>query len=305
LPVPGSDGRINHRVVALGERLFFERALSRNDSLSCASCHRPAYAFAEPRSVSAGIGVHARRRNAPSLLNVGYLEQLNWDGRFPSLESQLDAVFSEDGDFGISMAEAVHRLAANYRYSREFLAAFAGPPTAARVREALASFERTLLAGDSEFDRYMFAGDSTALTDEQKLGLEVFRGRGRCEGCHAIHFPAVGANGGGTTFLASPSFHNLGVGPVGGEVADTGRFEVTRRSANWGSFRTPSLRDVARTAPYMHDGSIPSLDSVVRFYDKGGGLNPNLDRNIRPLGLTEGERRALVAFLHSLTSRPK
>lgn len=284
----------------LGQTLFFDRSLSLDSSISCASCHDPRHAFTEPHARSRGIGVHARRRNAPSLLNVAFLRTLDWDGRASTLEDQVLGVFTVDGDMGIDVGTAFERVEADPKYAKLFIDAFGrGADTQALVF-ALATFQRSLLSGTSKFDRYYFGGDTTALADHEKLGLELFIGKGRCEGCHTAL--ATHSEGSGGALFTDMSFHNLGVGYAHGRMNDVGRFAVTRRRSDWGAFRTPSLRNVAMTAPYMHDGSLRTLREVVAFYNRGGNANPNLDRTVGQLGLDLTEQQALVAFLEALTS---
>ena len=287
LPVP-QDNPLTVEKVELGRHLFFEKRLSRDGSLACASCHLPDRAFADSRPVAVGIGGMRGRRNAPSLLNRAYGRTMFWDGRAGSLEEQALAPMESPAELGNSHEEIVRRLAASREYRRRFERAFGTERvTIERVAQAIASFERTLLSGHSAFDRYEVFEEEDALSESARRGLALFHGKARCVLCHS-----------GPLFT-DESFHNTGVS-WRKEPSDLGRFEVTAQDKDRGTFKTPSLRDVEHTAPYMHDGSLATLKEVVDFYDRGGRNNTNLDAEIRPLGLTPSEKRALVAFLRAL-----
>jgi len=273
LPVPPSNP-LTREKVALGRRLFFDTRLSRDGTLSCASCHDPKRSFADGRVVATGIGNAAGTRNSPALVNRGYGAAFFWDGRASSLEElALEPVFNPI-ELGSTEAELERRTGLR----------------AADVGAALASYLRTIRSGDSPFDRYT-AGHTRALNARAKRGLEVLREKGGCTSCHA-----------GPTFT-DERFHNTGVSWNGAGFEDEGRFAVTQVQRDRGAFKTPTLRDLTRTAPYMHDGSLPTLAAVVDFYADGGRPNPNLDPLMRPRPLTPDEKRALVAFLESLTGR--
>lgn len=290
LPVP-SDNLLTPAKVALGRRLFFEKRLSRDGRVACASCHKPAHGFADDRSVSIGVAGRTGRRNAPSLLNRAYARTLFWDGRAASLEEQALAPMVNDAELANTYEEITKRLTADPSYVDAFRAAFGNADTtSARAAQALASFTRTLLSGASPADRYERLGDAAAISAAAVRGRALFRGKARCHVCHD-----------GPLF-SDDRFHNTGVS-WGRSPLDVGRYDVTRVDSHRGAFRTPSLRNVARTAPYMHDGSMTTLAKVVAFYDRGAGANPYLDGLIHPLGLTPRERRDLVAFLEALTGR--
>jgi cytochrome c peroxidase len=285
LPVP-DDTPHTPAAIALGRALFFERQLSADGTISCASCHVPTRAFADEVPRSRGVRERETRRNTPSLLNAGYRRSFFWDGRVTSLEAQVLRPIVATDEMALSLDEAVRRLTAADEYRTAFAGAFGGPPDTRRLGQALAAFVRTLRAGDSRFDEEVETGG--VLTDEERAGLALFRGRGNCAHCHL------------GPLLADGRFHNTG---VSWGSADLGRYEVTGIDADRGKFRTPSLRDVARTAPYMHDGSMSTLEAVLDFYDRGGTPNPHLDPEIRPIRLRADERRQLLAFLRSLDSR--
>ncbi len=290
VPVP-ADNPLTAAKIALGRRLFFDRRLSIDRRVACASCHRPDRAFADDRPVSPGAAGRLGRRNVPSLLNRAYATALFWDGRAASLEEQALAPLVGATELANTYDGIVERVRADTSYVVGFRAAFGDVAvTRERIAQALAAFQRTLLAGDSAVDRLDLLRDPRAVSPRAARGATLFRGKARCHVCHD-----------GPLF-SDGRFHNTGVS-WGREPADLGRYEVTRAEADLGAFRTPSLRDVARTAPYMHDGSIPTLARVVAFYNDGGRRNPHLDDLVRPLHLAAGEQRDLVAFLEALTGR--
>ncbi|HEY7338624.1 MAG TPA: cytochrome c peroxidase [Bryobacteraceae bacterium] len=272
-PVP-EDNPLTREKVALGRRLFFDRRLSHDSTVACATCHDPRRAFTDGRTVAVGIRGQVGARNAPALVNRVYGKSFFLDGRATTLEQQALEPILNPREMDMTAPELESRI---------------GLP-ASTITRALASFVRTILSGDSPYDRYV-NGDARALSLEARIGLRVFRGKGHCTNCHA------GPN------LTDERFHNTGVAWAGGELHDVGRFAVTHAQEDRGAFKTPTLREVARTAPYMHDGSLATLADVVDYYAKGGNLNPGLDSDLRPLNLTGEEKDALVAFLRSLTGR--
>jgi cytochrome c peroxidase len=290
VPVPPGNS-LTAAKAALGRRLFFDKGLSRDGRVACASCHKPEHGFADDRSLSVGVGGRIGRRNAPSLLNRAYVRALFWDGRAASLEEQALAPMVNHAELANTYDEITRRLAADSSYSAAFSDAFGdAAPTSARAAQALASFIRTLLSGASPADRYERLGEARALSPPAARGRVLFRGKARCHVCHD------------GPLISDDRFHNTGVS-WGRTPLDRGRYDATGLDAHRGAFRTPSLRDVSRTGPYMHDGSMATLAEVVAFYDRGAGSNPHLDGLIRPLGLTVRERRDLVAFLEALTGR--
>ena len=294
-PVPPGNPLTPERV-ALGRRLFFDPILSRDGGLSCASCHQPEHGFAAPEPRPVGHAGQIGRRNAPSLLNRGYGKTFFWDGRARSLEEQVLQPIDNPTELGGSLVKRLEALRDEPGYVEAFSAAFpsAGPGDAVsrdHLSQALASFVRSLTAGDTPVDRF-HAGDFAALDDAARRGLWIFDSRGGCWRCHS-----------GPTF-SDERFHNTGVG-FGEADRDEGRFEVTGRETDRHAFRTPPLRGVAHTAPYMHDGSQKTLEEVVRFYDRGGSpADPGLDRDLKPLDLDERAILDLVAFLEALSRFP-
>lgn len=310
--------------IELGRRLFFDGRLSADGTISCATCHQPEMGFADGKPVAEGIHGRKGTRNSMSLLNVIYNTAQFWDGRVDTLEEQALAPLTNQLEMGNrSVDEVVARLRADEAYRREFREVFGGEITAERLAQAIATFERTLVSGDSPFDRYQ-AGDEQALSPEARRGFAVFRGRGRCSRCHsfseqrpfftnfAYQNTGVAANHPNFDKLARqaarliesgdsrPRLDLLGAQEGGQEL---GRALSSSLLFEIGSYRTPSLRNVALTAPYFHDGSAKALLDVVKFYNGGGRTNLNLDEELHPLGLTEQEQQDLVAFLESLTGR--
>jgi cytochrome c peroxidase len=296
----GITWALDDRLVFLGQRLFFDVRLSGTATTACASCHDPSYAFAEPRHVSISDSRKLGRRNAPSLLDVGFLPTLMWDGRFGTLEQQALSPF-ERGEMGIGVDQAVKRVSSDPQYVHLFRAALGRWPTANGVARALAAFQRTLVSPASRVDRFLVNNEAAILTPLEQHGFYVFTQRAPCSNCHQL-FP-LQPNGRvySRPLLTDFRFHNLGVGYSFGGFADTGRYGLSHLNAEWGAFRTPSLRNSARTPPYMHDGSLATLEDVVEFYNAGGRPNPNLSPLIRPLFLDGYEKAALVAFLRALS----
>jgi cytochrome c peroxidase len=279
------DNPLTAERVALGRRLFFDPILSGDRTIACASCHQPDHGFTSPDGKPRGIRGQPIDRRTPTLLNRAYGTSFFWDGRVATLEEQALKPIENPTEMGSSVAEAVMRLAEDKEYAAQFKAAFDDGATAANLGRALASFERVLLRGDSRVDRFRKKGEHDALNPAERHGLWLYESKAQCWRCHS------GAN------FTDEGFHNTGIGWGG---TDLGRYSVTRADADRGRFKTPTLRGAALTAPYMHDGSIKTLDEVIEFYNKGGRANPNLDAAVRPLELSGEERQALVAFLKAL-----
>ena len=271
MPIPDTNPMTTEKV-ARGRRLFFDRRLSADGSLSCASCHRPGQAFSDPRPVSIGVFGRAGHRNGPAIINRGYGRAFFWDGRTTTLEEQVLRPIEDPAEMDSNAIAAAARVGL----------------TRSELSHALASYVRSILAGNSPFDRFV-AGDQRALSADEQAGLRLFRGKANCTACHI-----------GPTF-SDEQFHNTGVALADGRFQDDGRAGVTGRDADRGAFKTPTLREVARTAPYMHDGSLRRLEDVIEFYDRGGRPNRGLDSEIRPLRLTGTEKRSLVALLRALS----
>jgi cytochrome c peroxidase len=301
--------------VALGRRLFFESRLSSSGRYSCSSCHRPDLAFTDGRAHAQGATGERVRRGAMSLTNVAYNPAFTWGSdQVRSLEAQMrQPLFNEHPvEMGLKGdgAMAVNALAADATYRGQFAAAFAGdaqPLTMQHMIEAIASFERTLISGRSPFDRYVFDDDRTALSASAKRGMALFySARVGCAQCHSgINFNGAIIYEGHTQ--ARALFANTGLYDLDGRGAypssDRGLIEVTHRSGDMGKFKVPTLRNVALTAPYMHDGSLLNLDAVLDHYVRGGHKNALQDRRVRPFVLSQTERVDLLEFLGSLTDR--
>lgn len=284
------NARAKSAVVSLGRRLFFDPVLSRDGQLACATCHRPDHAFADDRVVARGRPGRPGRRNVPALVNRDHARVFGWDGRASTLEEQSIRPIADAAEMALPLPAAVQRLQQDSSYARAFRAAFGRTPDVNGLAAALAAYIRSIQAGDSDFDRFV-AGDTTALTPLERRGLDLFQGRARCDRCHT------------GPLLSDEGFHNTGVAWRAGTPTDSGRGAITRRAADIGAFRTPSLREVERTAPYMHDGSLKTLEDVVDFYDRGGHENPALDPLLRRLDLDVSDKAALVAYLRALSGR--
>ncbi|MBI4902760.1 MAG: cytochrome-c peroxidase [Acidobacteria bacterium] len=265
LPAP-EDNPLTAEKIELGRRLFFDRRLSRDGSTSCSTCHDPERAFSDDRAVAVGVFGRKGRRNSPALINRGYGRLFFWDGRVSTLEDQVLKPIEDPNEMDLPLAEAAARVSL----------------TPTEISHALASFVRSILSGDSPYDRFV-NGVRTALSADQQAGLQIFRGKANCTACH------VGPN------FTDERLHNTGIAWCDGKLTDTG--------AGQGNFKTPTLREVALTAPYMHDGSLATLEEVIEYYDRGGNRNPQLDPELRPLHLTAGEKRQLLDFLHSLKAK--
>jgi cytochrome c peroxidase len=281
------DNPLTEAKVQLGRRLFFDPILSENGTVACASCHQPEHGFAFPARYAPGIGGKLGSRNVPTLLNRALGSVFFWDGRVASLEEQALHPIASATEMGSTVEQALSRLRAHREYPRAFTAAFGEGVTAENLARALASFERTLVVGESRVDHFR-AGVINSLTAPEKHGLWLYESRGRCWRCHP-----------GPTY-SDETFHNTGVS-WGKPPLDLGRYAQTKKDADRGKFKTPTLRGLTRTAPYMHDGSLATLEEVVAFYNKGGQPNAALDPLIGPLGLSAADERDLVAFLKALS----
>lgn len=275
-------------LAALGARLFFDPLLSADQSIACASCHQPQLGFADSLPRSRGVRGQQTERNTPTLLNRAFGAHFMWDGRAATLEEQALLPIENPLEMDLSLEQALARLQADAGYRSEFERIFARAPERDGLARALAAYVRRLVLGGSPVDRFR-AGDFDALGDEERAGLWFYESRGRCWRCHD------GAN------FSDEDFHNTGVGARDG-VPEAGRAAVTARAEDRGRFKTPTLRGVARTAPYMHDGSLATLDEVVEFYRQGGRANAHLDPLLAPIEMSATDARNLVAFLRALSA---
>lgn len=278
------DNPLSAEKVSLGKLLFFDKRLSKDGNISCASCHNPYHGFADPDPTSAGVGFLTGNRNSPTAINRLFSAEQFWDGRAADLEEQSHGPLTNPVEMAMaSHDDVVKEVARLQGYQPLFEKAYGDKKiTMTRIAQAIASYERTVLAGNAPYDRYR-AGDKSAMSAQQVKGLEIFEGKGNCATCH------VSFN------FTDEMYHNLGVG------SDPGRMDLTEKEADRGKFKTPTLRNVTDTAPYMHDGSEATLRDVMVLYDRGGNKNPNLDEKMKPLGLSEDEIDALVAFMYALT----
>jgi cytochrome c peroxidase len=306
--------------VELGKQLYFDQRISKDGTISCASCHDPAKGWTDNMKTSTGIDGQTGGRSAPTVLNTVYGRTMFWDGRAPSLEGQAQGPIQNKIEMGDqSYKQIVERLRGISGYREQFLKVFGTDVTLDSMAKAIAAFERTALSGNSAFDKYN-NGDPDkpetfkALTEGQKRGMVLFGLRlndedpfkvdasllkkANCTACHA------GSN------FSDEMFHNIGVGAdeKTGKLADIGRWEIapigSKNPAEKGAFKTPTIRDITRTGPYMHDGSEKTLEQVVEYYNKGGNKNKFLDADMKPLNLTAQEKADLVEFMKALTGEP-
>jgi cytochrome c peroxidase len=304
-PLPASPLGISSRLtdlkepptparVRLGRWLFYDTRLSADNTLSCASCHDPARGFSETEAVATGIRGQKGTRKSPGFVNAAWrlYPVFFWDGRADSLEAQALGPIANPIEMGNTHEAMVRTLSGVRAYAKYFNEAFGSEQvTKERVAKAIADYERTCMSGDSAWDRWRKRHDETAVTDEVKRGDELFFGKADCAQCH------LGEN------FTDDRFHNLGVGwnARARKFDDEGRFVVTKMAADRGAFKTPTLRDVARHAPYMHDGSLETLAETVEHYRKGGIRNPYLDPKVKRLTLSEADVNALVKFMEALS----
>ena len=279
---PVTDAKVN-----LGKRLYFDKRLSRDGTVSCATCHAPEKGWTDQSAVSTGIKGQKGGLSAPTVLNAAYMELQFWDGRAKSLEEQAKGPIQNPVEMGFTHEEAVARLKTIKGYAPLFKKAFGDEGVDIdRVAKAIATFERTVLTGNAPYDRWQ-AGDTKAMSAAAVRGHGLFHGKANCAICHD------GFN------FSNSDFHNIGVGMKAAKPA-AGRFAQTKDEKHMGAFKTPTLRNLNHTAPYMHDGSEATLEAVVDYYDRGGEPNEHLDGRIKPLGLTADEKKDLVAFLDAL-----
>lgn len=281
-----ADNQLTQERVDLGRKLFFDKQLSRTGEVSCGSCHLQENAFADPRRLSIGVEGRLGTRNAPSLANMVYNTSFFWDGGVPTLEQQAIQPIINPLEMNMALDSVTARVALDPVYVAMFRKAYNSEPRSEFVTKAIASFVRTLVSGDSRYDRHQ-RGNAGALSDAEKRGMELFMGeRTECTHCH------VGFN------FTNNGFRNNGLYAT---YEDRGRQLITEDPADEGTFKVPTLRNIALTAPYMHDGSLATLDDVLDHYMSGGKGHPFTDPTIRPFTLTPQERADLIAFLNALT----
>src|SRR6266550_3499015 len=321
-----ADNTQSPEKISLGQKLFFDRRLSADSTVSCSTCHNPDLAFTDRKSTSVGIKGRVGQRNAPTVLNALYNKTQFWDGRVNTLEKQAALPIVNSVEMGQpNLDAAVAQIAAVEEYQQAFRNVFGRPPNSPDLMRAIASYERTQLSFDSPFDHFI-AGDKNAIDESAKRGWELFNNQARCNKCHALTETTRDV-----TNLIDNDFHNIGVlivqhkvvplarqaeqlvktgdtsaidqAAIQTEMSALGRFLITKKEPDIASFKTPNIRNVLVTGPYFHDGSQETLWDVVDHYNKGAGLqDPYLDQDIQPLALTENDIDDLVAFMASLTS---
>ncbi|MBP9633775.1 MAG: cytochrome c peroxidase [Nitrospira sp.] len=290
VPIPSSN--LNYTAkIELGKQLYFDGRLSKNNAISCAFCHNPGTGFADPRQTSIGVGGGVGGRQSPTVYNTGLNHVQFWDGRARSLEEQAIGPIHNPVEMAETHEHVVAKLGKIKGYQQQFRAVFGTDVNLQGIAEAIAAYERTVLSTNSAFDKYVL-GAQKAMDEAAVRGLALFKGKARCILCHN-----------GPNFTDN-QFHNLGVPQVGPMKEDLGRFAVSRAEKDRGAFKTPTLRSITETAPYMHDGAFKTLEEVVEFMDQGGGSNPNLSPLVKPLNLTAEEKSDLVAFLKALAGEP-
>lgn len=281
---PMSDAKIE-----LGKFLYFDNRFSKDSTISCATCHNPFHGFADPARTSLGVGRLLGGRNSPTVINRLFSADQFWDGRAADLELQAHGPLTNPVEMAMgSHDEVVERVRNISGYAPLFTKAFGDPKIdMTRIVQAIAAYERTVVSGNSAYDRYQ-AGDKSAMSPAEVRGMELFNGKANCVKCHA------------SFNFTDENYRNIGVG-MDKPKPDLGRYEVTKKEEDKGAFKTPTLRNIVETAPYMHDGSEATLMAVVEFYDKGGIKNPTLSSDMKVLNLTSSEKQDLVEFMRALT----
>lgn len=282
-----ADNVYSRERALLGKKLFYEPMLSRDSSVSCQTCHQQDLAFTDGERFSMGIENRKGVRNAPTLANVAYHPYFTREGGVPTLEMQALVPIQEKHEFDFNILRIAERLRENDEYNQLSQQAYGREMDYYVITRALANFQRTLISGNSAFDLFERSNDSSVLTPDARAGMRLFFGeKTKCSSCH-----------GGFNFT-NYSFQNNGLKEV---YEDEGRFRLTNLESDKATFKVPSLRNVELTAPYMHNGSMESLEQVVEHYSKGGKMHPNQSSLVKPLNLSGHEKRQLVAFLKSLT----
>jgi len=288
VPVP-EDNPLTAEKIELGKLLYFDTRLSKDNTISCATCHDPKLGWAEDEATSTGIKGQVGGRNSPTVINSAYAKAQFWDGRAKDLEEQALGPIENPIEMGDKLDEVVKELSEVPEYKRRFQKVFGTGVTEEGIAKAIASFERTVLSGNSPYDKFK-AGDEGALTAAQKRGMELFEDAG-CATCHA---PPLFTRG---------RYYNAGVG-MDKPKPDEGRKDVTGKDRDRGKFRTPGLREIAKTSPYFHDGSVKTLEKAVALMANGGKDNPNLSvmmKAVREAELTEQDQKDLVEFMKALS----
>lgn len=286
VPVPADNPQTDSKI-RLGKQLYFDTRLSADNTISCATCHIPKTGWAHNSPTDTGVRGQVGGRNSGSIINAAFMRVQFWDGRAGTLEEQALGPIQNPVEMGETLENVIKKLNAIPGYREQFRAVFGTEVTADGIAKAIASFERTIIAGPSPYDRYL-QGQTDAMSEAAVRGLRIFNGKGHCSACHS-----------GPSF-SDQSYHNLGVG-MDKTNPDLGREAVSKDPRDRGRFKTPTLRNTAQTPPFLHDGSEATLRDVVEFYDRGGLPNPDLDPLMLPLHLTGSEKADLVVFLEALT----
>jgi cytochrome c peroxidase len=282
VPVP-DDNPLTLEKIELGKQLYFDKRLSCDDTVSCADCHDPKKGWSNDERFATGVRSQIGGRSAPTIINAAYAQLQFWDGRAHQLEGQALGPIANPIEMDHKLEDCCLKLNKIPGYKQQFQKVFGTDVTPENIAKAIASFERTVLSGNAPYDKFK-AGDTSALSEAAQRGMKIFFGKGHCSACHS-----------GATF-SDNSFHNIGVG-MDAKNPDLGRYEITKMAGDKGAFKTPGLRDVAHTKPYMHDGTFKTLEEVIEHYDKGGTPNPQLDEEIFPLKLTAQEKADLITFM--------
>ena len=269
--------------IALGKQLYWDKRLSRDNTISCASCHDPQKGWSNGEQFATGVDGRKGGRNAPTVLNTAYNRFQFWDGREPTLEAQALGPIQNPIEMNMTLEEVIAKLNAIEGYQGQFQSVFGTDVTSQGIAKAIGAYERTVLTGDAPYDRFK-AGDKTALSEAAQRGMQIFFNKAVCSACHA------GRN------FTDGGFHNVGIG-MDKPNPDLGRVAVSKLAGDRGSFKTPTLRDIAKSGPYMHDGSLKTLEDVIENYNKGSIKNPYLDEEIFPLNLTDQQKSDLITFL--------
>lgn len=285
-----ADNPLTAEKIELGKQLYFDPRLSIDNSISCASCHDPKQGWSNGERFATGVRGQKGDRSAPTIINSGYFHFQFWDGRAQHVEGQALGPIENPVEMDLKLDALVEKLNKIEGYRTQFQNVFGTDVTEDGIAKAIGAFERTILSGNAPYDRYK-AGDTTALSAAAERGMKVFFHEANCSACHS------GPN------FSDGAFHNLGVG-IHGSSVDWGRYNVSNLEGDKGAFKTPTLREIARTAPYMHDGSLATLEEVIDYYDRGGTANPQLDEEIFELGLTPQQKADLVTFLKEGLSSP-
>lgn len=273
------DNASNPEKIALGKQLYFDPRLSADDMISCASCHDPKKGWSNGEQFATGVEGKKGGRNSPTVINSAYYTTQFWDGRAKTLEDQALGPIQNPIEMNMTLEKVVEKLNGIAGYKEQFQKVFGTDVTSDGIAKSIAAFERTVLSGDAPYDRFK-AGDKGALSESAQKGLKLFSGKARCSACHT-----------GPSFTDS-AFHNIGY-----DSEDVGRVAISKIKGDTGAMKTPTLRDIAKTGPYMHNGGLKTLEEVVAHYNKGGNGNPFQDEEIFPLNLTDGEMADLVTFL--------